>query len=146
MRLNAGVGHGQVEIHGQPIPPPRARIRASLGRQGSASVTASSATARSPSSPHCPPGAGCSPSSSSWAACFLYRALALIYTGGTPIFGLPDEFRALTNPLLGENATARIAQRNLLDAIIVAVAQRDRKAADQNLDRTRRAVQSKRRL
>ena len=27
----------------------------------------------------------------------LYRALALIYTGGQPIFGLPDEFRALTN-------------------------------------------------
>jgi ribose transport system permease protein len=27
----------------------------------------------------------------------LYRALALIYTGGQPIFGLPDDFRALTN-------------------------------------------------
>jgi len=27
----------------------------------------------------------------------LYRALALIYTGGTPIFGLPPEFRAFTN-------------------------------------------------
>ena len=27
----------------------------------------------------------------------LYRALALIFTGGTPIFGLPDGFRALTN-------------------------------------------------
>ncbi|GGO38379.1 ribose ABC transporter permease [Gemmobacter aquaticus] len=27
----------------------------------------------------------------------LYRALALIYTGGTPIFGLPAEFRAFTN-------------------------------------------------
>lgn len=27
----------------------------------------------------------------------LYRALALIYTGGQPIFGLPDSFRALTN-------------------------------------------------
>jgi ribose transport system permease protein len=27
----------------------------------------------------------------------LYRALALIYTGGQPIFGLPDAFRALTN-------------------------------------------------
>ncbi len=30
----------------------------------------------------------------------LYRALALIYTGGTPIFGLPNEFRALTNGAL----------------------------------------------
>lgn len=27
----------------------------------------------------------------------LYRALALIYTGGQPIFGLPDGFRAFTN-------------------------------------------------
>ncbi|MEI4474083.1 ABC transporter permease [Frigidibacter sp. MR17.24] len=27
----------------------------------------------------------------------LYRALALIYTGGQPIFGLPKEFRAFTN-------------------------------------------------
>ena len=27
----------------------------------------------------------------------LYRALALIYTGGQPIFGLPNGFRALTN-------------------------------------------------
>jgi ribose transport system permease protein len=27
----------------------------------------------------------------------LYRALALIYTGGNPIFGIPPEFRALTN-------------------------------------------------
>jgi ribose/xylose/arabinose/galactoside ABC-type transport system permease subunit len=31
----------------------------------------------------------------------LYRALALIYTGGTPIFGLPDGFRALTNDTVG---------------------------------------------
>ena len=31
----------------------------------------------------------------------LYRALALIYTGGTPIFGLPDGFRALTNGTVG---------------------------------------------
>ena len=31
----------------------------------------------------------------------LYRALALIYTGSTPIFGLPEEFRALTNGTLG---------------------------------------------
>ena len=27
----------------------------------------------------------------------LFRALALIYTGGTPIFGIPAEFRAATN-------------------------------------------------
>ena len=53
---------------------------------------------------------------------------------------------AQNSPLLGENATARIAQLNLLDAVFVAVAQRDRKAADLNLSRTMRAVQSKRRL
>jgi RpiR family transcriptional regulator, repressor of rpiB and als operon len=46
---------------------------------------------------------------------------------------------------LGENATARIAQLNLMDALFVAVAQRDRAAADQNLARTMQAVQSKRR-
>lgn len=32
----------------------------------------------------------------------LFRALALIYTGGNPVFGIPPEFRALTNgSLLG---------------------------------------------
>jgi ribose transport system permease protein len=30
----------------------------------------------------------------------LYRAFALIFTGGTPIFGIPDGFRALTNGTL----------------------------------------------
>ncbi len=30
----------------------------------------------------------------------LYRAFALIFTGGTPIFGIPPEFRALTNGTL----------------------------------------------
>ncbi len=53
---------------------------------------------------------------------------------------------AQNSPLLGENATARIAQLNLLDALFVAVAQRDHKAADLNLGRTMRAVQSKRRM
>lgn len=53
---------------------------------------------------------------------------------------------AQNNPLLGENATARIAQLNLLDALFVAVAQRDRAAADANLARTMRAVQAKRKL
>ncbi len=52
---------------------------------------------------------------------------------------------AQNSPLLGENATARIAQLNLLDALFVAVAQRDRAAAEANLSRTMRAVQTKRR-
>jgi len=51
---------------------------------------------------------------------------------------------AENSPLLGENATARIAQLNLLDALFVAVAQKDRATADANLARTMRAVQFKR--
>jgi DNA-binding MurR/RpiR family transcriptional regulator len=52
---------------------------------------------------------------------------------------------AQNNPLLGENAAARIAQLNLMDALFVAVAQQDRATADANLARTMQAVQSKRR-
>lgn len=53
---------------------------------------------------------------------------------------------AQNSPLLGENATARIAQLNILDALFVATAQRDRAAADANLARTMAAVQSKRKV
>ncbi|OCX64538.1 RpiR family transcriptional regulator [Thioclava sp. SK-1] len=52
---------------------------------------------------------------------------------------------AENSALLGENATARIAQLNLLDALFVATAQRDRAAADANLARTMNAVTKKRR-
>ncbi len=31
----------------------------------------------------------------------LFRALSLIYTGGNPVFGIPPEFRALTNGTVG---------------------------------------------
>ncbi|MGZ2505896.1 MurR/RpiR family transcriptional regulator [Rhizobium leguminosarum] len=48
------------------------------------------------------------------------------------------------SPLMGENAAARIAQLNILDAVFVAVAQRDYKAAERNLERTMSAVTSKR--
>lgn len=48
------------------------------------------------------------------------------------------------SPLMGENAAARIAQLNILDAIFVAVAQRDYQAAERNLERTMSAVTSKR--
>lgn len=48
------------------------------------------------------------------------------------------------SPLMGENAAARIAQLNILDAIFMAVAQRDYQSAEQNLDRTMSAVKSKR--
>jgi DNA-binding MurR/RpiR family transcriptional regulator len=48
------------------------------------------------------------------------------------------------SPLMGENAAARIAQLNILDAVFVAVAQRDYGAAEKNLERTMAAVASKR--
>lgn len=48
------------------------------------------------------------------------------------------------SPLMGENAAARIAQLNILDALFVAVAQRDYTAAEVNLGRTMSAVTTKR--
>ena len=48
------------------------------------------------------------------------------------------------SPLLGENAAARVAQLNILDTIFVMVAQRDYRAAERSLSRTKSAVQSKR--
>jgi DNA-binding MurR/RpiR family transcriptional regulator len=48
------------------------------------------------------------------------------------------------SPLLGENAAARIAQLIILDAVFVAVAQRDLKAAERNLAATMAAVAAKR--
>jgi RpiR family transcriptional regulator, repressor of rpiB and als operon len=46
---------------------------------------------------------------------------------------------------LGENAAARIVQLNILDAVFVAVAQRDLEAAERHLAATRDAVAAKRR-
>lgn len=77
------------------------------------------------------------------------RTIAVTNYPQSPLAKLVDVVLCSTaqnSPLLGENATARIAQLNLLDALFVAVAQRDRKAADVNLSRTMRAVQSKRRV
>lgn len=76
------------------------------------------------------------------------RTIAVTNYPDSPLAHLVDVVLCSTaqnNPLLGENATARIAQLNLLDALFVAVAQRDRTAADLNLARTMRAVHSKRR-
>lgn len=76
------------------------------------------------------------------------RTIAVTNYPDSPVAQIVDVVLCSTaqnNPLLGENATARIAQLNLLDALFVAVAQRDRKSADLNLARTMRAVQSKRR-
>ena len=77
------------------------------------------------------------------------RTIAVTNYPESPLAKLVDVVLCSTaqnSPLIGENATARIAQLNLLDALFVAVAQRDRKAADANLNRTMRAVQSKRRM
>ncbi|MEN5015033.1 MurR/RpiR family transcriptional regulator [Erwinia sp. Eh17-17] len=43
--------------------------------------------------------------------------------------------------LLGENAASRIAQLNILDALFVAIAQKDLKTAEKNLKKTQQAVQ-----
>ncbi|MBB1073921.1 MurR/RpiR family transcriptional regulator [Rhodoferax sp. 4810] len=48
------------------------------------------------------------------------------------------------SPLTGENAAARVAQLNILDALFVAVAQRDYAQAEHNLERTMQAVAHKR--
>ncbi len=77
------------------------------------------------------------------------RTIAVTNYADSPLARIVDVVLCSTaqnNPLLGENATARIAQLNLLDALFVAVAQRDRAAADANLSRTMRAVQAKRKL
>lgn len=47
----------------------------------------------------------------------LFRALALIYTGGQPIFGLPDAFRALTN-----GAVAGIPNPVIIVAVLALLA------------------------
>ncbi len=77
------------------------------------------------------------------------RTIAITNYADSPVARMVDVVLCSTaqnSPLLGENATARIAQLNLLDALFVATAQRDRAAADLNLGRTMRAVQSKRRV
>ncbi len=48
------------------------------------------------------------------------------------------------SPLMGENAAARIAQLNIIDALFVCVAQRDYLRAEQNLEKTMSSVQQKR--
>ena len=77
------------------------------------------------------------------------RTIAVTNYADSPLARIVDVVlcpTAQNNPLLGENATARTAQLNLLGALFVAVAQRDRAAADADLARTMRAVQAKRKL
>ncbi len=75
------------------------------------------------------------------------RTIAITNYGGSPIAEIADVVLCSTaqgSPLLGENAAARIVQLNILDAVFVAVAQRDLAAAERNLASTMGAVQAKR--
>ena len=61
------------------------------------------------------------------------RTIAMTNYAGSPITEIADVVLCSTaqgSPLLGENAAARIAQLNILDAVFVAVAQRDLAAAE----------------
>jgi DNA-binding MurR/RpiR family transcriptional regulator len=76
------------------------------------------------------------------------RTIALTNYATSPLANIADVVLCSTaqgSPLLGENAAARIAQLVILDAVFVAVAQRDLAAAERNLDATRGAVSTKRR-
>lgn len=75
------------------------------------------------------------------------RCIAVTNYAATPVAKVADVVLCSTaqgSPLLGENAAARIAQLNIMDALFVAVAQRDLATAEANLARTMRAVESKR--
>jgi DNA-binding MurR/RpiR family transcriptional regulator len=75
------------------------------------------------------------------------RTLAITNYDNSPLAAAADIVLCSTaqgSPLMGENAAARIAQLNILDALFVAVAQRDTAAAERNLGRTMAAVTSKR--
>ena len=74
------------------------------------------------------------------------RCIAVSNYDGSPVARIADVVLCSTaqgSPLLGENAAARIAQLNIMDALFVAVAQRDMATAEANLARTRRAVETK---
>ena len=75
------------------------------------------------------------------------RTIAVTNYLNSPIADCADVVLCSTargSPLLGENAAARVAQLNILDAIFVLVAQRDYQRAELNLSRTKSAVRSKR--
>ncbi|MDX3927477.1 MAG: MurR/RpiR family transcriptional regulator [Shinella sp.] len=75
------------------------------------------------------------------------RTIAITNYNASPLAQHADVVLCSTaqgSPLMGENAAARIAQLNILDAVFVAVAQRDYKAAERGLAKTMAAVASKR--
>lgn len=76
------------------------------------------------------------------------RIVAVTNFPTSPLVDLADAVLLSTargSPLMGENAAARIAQLNILDAVFVAVAQRDYDTAEKNLAATMSAVKDKRR-
>lgn len=73
--------------------------------------------------------------------------IAITNYSESPLATLADTVLCSTargSPLTGENAAARVAQLNILDALFVAVAQRDYAHAEQQLSRTMMAVAHKR--
>jgi len=75
------------------------------------------------------------------------RTIAITNYLGSPIAEIADVVLCSTArglPLLGENATVRVAQLNILGAVFVLVAQRDYVTAERNLLRTQGAVRIKR--
>ena len=76
------------------------------------------------------------------------RVIAVTNYPSSPLVDLADAVLLSTargSPLLGENAAARIAQLNILDAVFVALAQRDYDTAEKNLAATMASVKDKRR-
>lgn len=77
------------------------------------------------------------------------RTIVVTNYDNSPIASAADVILCSTaqgSPLLGENAAARIAQLNILDALFVAIAQRDFSSAEKNLQKTMNAVQEKREI
>jgi len=75
------------------------------------------------------------------------RVIALTNYDTSPLAALADVTLCSTaqgSPLTGENAAARIAQLNIMDAIFIAVAQKNYAVAERNLSKTMGAVSSKR--
>jgi len=75
------------------------------------------------------------------------HVIAITNSIGSPLADLADTVLCSTaqgSPLTGENAAARIAQLNILDALFVVVAQRDYAQAERRLSRTMLAVAHKR--
>jgi RpiR family transcriptional regulator, repressor of rpiB and als operon len=76
------------------------------------------------------------------------NVIAITNYESSPLADLSDVVlcsTALGSPLTSENAAARIAQLNIMDAIFMAVAQKSYNSAEENLARTMSAVKSKRR-